>query len=132
MLVPSMGFLSDSADGDGVGDSGAVEHCRHDIDNVVELMTPSTGGADTGRPVHDEAVAGAAEVRGHLLGPLVRRIQRQRPTHRGDGVRVGAADLIDLGEHGLGVVDWMPCPSRCSTVVPSIPPSPEAPLSPRR
>ena len=88
-----------------MGDTRAIKHCRHQIDDVMELLTPSTGVGYAGWPVHDEAVAGAAEVRGHLLGPLARGIERQRPSHRGDGIRSGVADLIDHGEHGLGVVD---------------------------
>ena len=38
------------------------------------------------------AVAGATEVRGHLLGPLVRRVHRQRPADGVDRVGRGIAD----------------------------------------
>jgi len=36
-------------------------------------------------PVHDRSVAGAASMRGHLLGPLIRRAQCVRPA---DGIVV--------------------------------------------
>ena len=57
-----------------------------------------------GRPVHHQAVAGAAEVRGDLLGPLVRRVHGQRPAHRVHGVGHRPADLVDPGVHVGDVV----------------------------
>ena len=47
-------------------------------------------------PVHDRAVARSAEVRCHLLGPLVGRVHRMRPAHRVVVVSVRAAEVIDL------------------------------------
>ena len=53
------------------------------------------------RPVDDGAVAGAAPVRRHLLGPLQRGVHRPRPA---DGVVVvgaGRAELVHLAHHEL-------------------------------
>ena len=49
------------------------------------------------RPVNDQAVAGAAEMRGDLLGPLEGRVRRPGPAHRNMRVRRRAADLVELG-----------------------------------
>ncbi len=53
-------------------------------------------------PVHDRAVAGAAPVRGDLLGPLVRRVHRVRPADRVVVVGLRRAELVDPLGHELG------------------------------
>ena len=53
-------------------------------------------------PVDDGAVAGAAPVRGDLLGPLERSVHGPRPTHRVVVVRAGRSELVHLAEHELG------------------------------
>ena len=55
---------------------------RGDIDDVGELRAQAAGLVDPVRPVHDRPVAGAAPVRGHLLGPLERGVHRPGPTDR--------------------------------------------------
>ena len=54
------------------------------------------------RPVDDRAVAGAAPVRGDLLGPLVRRVHRVRPADRVVVVGLGRAEHVDPRGHELG------------------------------
>ena len=75
-------LLPDPSDVLGLRDPGRVEHGGQDIDDVVELVPDLPERPDPCGPVHDEAVAGAAEVRGDLLGPLVRRVHRKRPADR--------------------------------------------------
>ena len=50
-------------------------------DDVGELGALLALGLNALGPVHDGAVARAAEVRGDLLGPLVRRVHGVRPAH---------------------------------------------------
>ena len=66
---------------------------------VVPLSVKAVG------PVHDGSVAGAAPVRGNLLGPLIRRAHRVRPSHRVVVVGVRGAEVIDLGQQELGRLD---------------------------
>ncbi len=51
--------------------------------------------------MHDGAVAGAAEVRRHLLGPLVRRVHRVRPANRVVVVRLRSTELGQMLDHEL-------------------------------
>ena len=57
-------------------------------------------GLDAVRPVDDRAVAGAAPVRGDLLGPLVGRVHRVRPADRVVVVGLGPAEVVDLATSG--------------------------------
>ena len=60
-------------------------------------MADAAGVLDPRRPGHGHAVAGAAEVRGHLLGPLIRRVPGPGPAHRVVRVGlVGAPDVVEL------------------------------------
>ena len=76
------GGLGDPVHGGGLGQAGGLQDGRRDVDDVGELLADLASGGDPGGPVHDGAVAGAAPVRGHLLGPLVRGAHRVRPAHR--------------------------------------------------
>ena len=60
---------------------------------------------EAGGPVHDRAVARPAEVRGDLLGPLVRRVHRVRPADRVVVVGVRAAELVEPLDHELRRLD---------------------------
>src|SRR5262245_56023890 len=55
---------------------------RHDVDHVYELTPQPTLVLDTRRPGDDHRIARAAEMAGHLLGPLERSIHRVRPAGR--------------------------------------------------
>ena len=67
------------------------------------LVRPASAIPDAGRPGDDHRVARAAEVAGHLLGPLERRIHRVRPGGREVVVVLRAAELVD----NLQIVkDW--------------------------
>ena len=57
------------------------------------------------RPVHDRAVARAAPVRRHLLGPLVGRVHRVRPADRVVVVGIRPAEEVDLRREELGRFD---------------------------
>ena len=54
------------------------------------------------RPVDDGPVAGAAEVGGHLLGPLVGGVHGVGPAHRVVVVGLGRPELVDALGHELG------------------------------
>ena len=81
---------------------GGFEDRRRDVDHVVELAANLPLRLDALRPVHDRAVARAAPVRRHLLGPLVGRVHRVRPADRIVVVGVRAAEQVDLGREELG------------------------------
>ena len=79
-----------------LGEAGCLEHRRREVDDVAELMALAALLRDAFRPVHDRAVARAAPVRGHLLGPLVGRVHRPRPAYCVVTVRSLAAELVEL------------------------------------
>ena len=89
----------------GRGQSGRLQDGRRDVDDVVELVAGLALVRQAVGPVHDRAVAGAAPVRGHLLGPLVRRAQRVRPADRVVVVGLRGAEVVDLGQQELGGLD---------------------------
>ena len=61
-----------------------------------------SAGLDALRPGHDHRVACAAEVAGHLLAPLERRVHRPGPAHR---VQVGRLPGAEIGQAGMGSTD---------------------------
>ena len=75
--------------------------CRH-VDDVVELVSHFALGAEPVRPVDDGAVAGAAEVRRHLLRPLVGGAHGVGPAHGVVVVGLRRPELVDVGRHELG------------------------------
>ena len=87
--------------------AGRVEHRRRHVDHVAELRAHLAASGEAVGPVHDGAVACAAPVRGHLLGPLVGRVHRVRPADRVVVVGLGGAELVDSLGHELGRLD--PC-----------------------
>ncbi|CAB4713163.1 unannotated protein [freshwater metagenome] len=96
--------LRDAVDRGGVRQSGDLEDRRGDVDDVVPLVPHRAGVGDAGRPVHDEAVAGAAVVGGDLLGPLVGRVHGQCPADVVVRVRRRPADVVELLEDAVGRV----------------------------
>ncbi len=62
---------------------------------MVELAALLAPRLDAPRPVHDRAVARAAPVRGHLLGPLVGRVHGVGPAHGVVVVGLRAAQFVD-------------------------------------
>ncbi len=85
-----------------LGQPSGLKQGGGDVDHVMELAAHLAFGGDASGPVHDQAVAGAAPVRGDLLSPLERRAHCMRPT---DGVvveRVGAAEVVQPREQVLG------------------------------
>ena len=93
--------LLDAVNGGRLGQPRCFEDRRCDVDHVVELLPYVALGLDPLRPVHDRPVPGSAPVRGDLLRPLVGRVHRMRPADRVVVVRLGAAELIDMGGHEL-------------------------------
>jgi len=73
-----------------------LEDRRRDIDHVTELRPDLALCLDALGPLHDRAVAGAAKVRRHLLGPLIGRIHRMRPAHGVMVVGFWTAEVVDL------------------------------------
>ena len=94
--------LLDAVDDRRMRQPGGLEDRRGDVDDVMELAADLALGLDAVGPVHDRAVAGAAPVRRHLLGPLVGRVHRVGPAHRVVVVGVGPAEVVDLRRQELG------------------------------
>src|SRR5438552_18110048 len=65
---------------------------------MMELRADATLVLDARGPGDDQAVAGAAEVRGNLFGPLERRVHRMRPTDRVVIERRWATELIHAAQ----------------------------------
>ena len=88
--------LLDAIDERRLGQPGCFEHGGSNIDQVMELAPNLAAGLEAIRPVHDRAVAGATEMRRHLLRPLVRRVHRVGPSDGVVVIRIGAAELVDV------------------------------------
>ena len=101
MLTPSIGVCCTPLTNSGCGQARRLEDRRRDVDHVMELRADLALRLDALGPVHDRAVAGAAEVRSDLLGPLVRRVHRVRPAHRVVVVGLGAAELVERARQEL-------------------------------
>lgn len=85
--------LLDPVDRLGEGDACHVEERRQDVVDVMPLVSHLAARPDARGPVHDQPVARAAVVGGHLLGPLVRRVHRDRPARGVVRVGVRPAEL---------------------------------------
>jgi hypothetical protein len=80
-------------------DVGGLEDRRRDVDDVVELMADAAGVLDHLRPGDCHSLPGAAEMRGDLLGPAKRCVERPGPAHR--HMRVGLVrtpDIVEISE----------------------------------
>ena len=80
-------------------DAGRFENGWNHINNVMPLVTDFALGLNTGRPMHDGALAGSTIVRRHLFEVAEGRIESDRPA--GGHVRIGlvAAPFVNmLGE----------------------------------
>ncbi len=96
MLTPSIGFCCDAVDERRLRQAGDLEHVGATSITWWNWLRISPLASMPLRPVDDRAVAGAAEVRGDLLGPLVRRVHRVRPADRVVVVGLRPAELVDL------------------------------------
>ena len=98
-LVPSIGALLLTADPIGRFHADQVEHRRHHVDRVRELVPQPTGVAgEARRPAHDARIGDAALV--HLaLPPLERCVAGHRPAPRIVVVQRGTAELVDALAH---------------------------------
>ena len=101
--------LLDAVDDRRMRQPGGFEDRRRDVDHVMELAADLALGLDAVRPVHDRAVARAAPVRRHLLGPLVGRVHRVRPADRVVVVGFGPAEVVDLASSGTRASRAVPC-----------------------
>ena len=85
-------------------DTGGGENRRGDVIDVGELFPQTAFVLDPPGPGDHQRVAGAAQVRGHLLDPLKGCGHGPGPAGRVLGVGLGAADDIELGQlhlHGF-------------------------------
>ena len=92
-------LLRDAVDHVRRADARGLEDRRHDVDHVVELIADAALVGDHLRPRDRHALARAAEVRGDLLRPGERRVERPRPGYC--HVRVSllrAPDLVEVFE----------------------------------
>src|ERR1700729_1295572 len=78
--------------------------CWSDIHEVVPLAANFPQCLNPGRPAYKEAGTGAAEMTGHLFGPLKWAIQRPSPAHRKVILMQGAPNFVDRLEHRLHIV----------------------------
>ena len=79
----------------GLGDAGELEDGGSHVDDVGELGAQAARLFDVIRPMHDQRVAGPAEVRTHLLAPLERCVPRPRPRRRVVRVHDRGAPLVE-------------------------------------
>ena len=96
------GRLLDAVHHGRLGQPGRFEDRGRHVDHMRELGAQAAALLDPVGPVHDGAVAGAAPVRGHLLGPLERGVHRPRPPDCIVVVGAGRAELVHLGHHEPG------------------------------
>ena len=99
---PVEGHLLDAVDEGRGGDAGGVQDGGGDVGHVVELGAGLGPGREPGGPVGHHPVAGAPEVGGHLLGPLVRGAGGVGPAHRIVVVGRRRPELVDVGLQELG------------------------------
>ena len=102
MLVPSMGDCWTPLTMAGSGSPAASRMVGARSMTWVNCERSPPALVDLRRPVHDGAVAGAAPVRGHLLGPLEGGVHRPGPPDRVVVVGVRAAEVVHLADHELG------------------------------
>ena len=81
------------------------QHGGGHVDHVVELAADLALGLDALGPMEHHAVARAAEVAGHLLGPLEGRVARPGPADGEVGERRGVAPGVDVRHHLVGFAD---------------------------
>ena len=94
--------LLDAVYGERLGETGDFENGRRDVDDMMKLGADLSLTFDSLGPMHDGAVAGAAEVRGDLLGPLVGRVHGVCPSHRVVVVGLDPAELVQSLRQKLG------------------------------
>src|SRR5436190_10985090 len=75
-------LLLDAIDLLGGGDAGGLEQRRHDVNHVMELRANATKVLDMAGPGNCHALPSAPEMRGDLLGPFKRSVERPRPWNR--------------------------------------------------
>src|SRR5690348_14663339 len=72
---------------------------------MMKLRADFALGLNAIWPMHNCPVAGAAPMRRHLLGPLVRSAESMRPIHRVVIVGFRSAELVDFADEKLGCFD---------------------------
>ena len=97
-----VGALQDPVDDRRRRYARGLQHGGRQVDDMGELIAYAAFVVDPVGPVHDGAVAGAAPMRGHLLGPLIGRVHRPRPADRVVAVGAFAAELVELGHQEFG------------------------------
>ena len=97
------GALRGTVDDSRLRQTGRLEDGRHHVDHVMPLAAQLTLALDAIRPMHDQGVAGAAVVGGHLLGPGEGRVEADRPAGR--HVRIGGrvAPRVVVLQHEVDV-----------------------------
>ena len=80
-----------------------LENRRHEIDHMMELRPQTTSG-DPRRPLDRHRVARPTEMRGHLLHPLERRVQRPGPPHVEMVLASRRAEIVHVGEQPLRIL----------------------------
>src|ERR1022692_1115276 len=77
--------------------AGCFQDGRYDVDHVGELVTDAALVGNVTRPRNRHSLAYAAEMRGNLLGPRERRVERPGPGHRHVGIRhVRSPHIIEI------------------------------------
>ena len=100
------GHLFDTADDRGHRQVRRRQDGRDDVGDMGELRTQPTGVLDARRPRHHHRGAGAAQMRGDLLVPLIGRVHRMRPAVGEVVLEPPAAEVVDVLDHEVfAVVD---------------------------
>src|SRR5262249_22671281 len=90
-------LLHNAVDHDRLRETGSLKDRRYDVDVMMELIADASGILESGRQGHGHAIAGAAKMGGHLLGPLEGSTPRPGPAHRIVRIRlVRAPDVVEL------------------------------------
>ena len=97
--------LLHAVDADRLGQPRHLQDRGGQVDHVMELLAQLAAGPEAVRPVGDHPVAGAAEVGGHLLGPLVRSVHRMGPADRVVVVGVRPAEVVQPRGQELRCLD---------------------------
>ena len=77
---------------------GSLQDRGHHVGHVVELSAEPAGVSDPLRPRDGQPVAGAAQVRGHLLHPLEGCILRPGPSHVVMALAGGGPEVVHVLE----------------------------------
>ncbi len=100
-------LLNRAVNAGGFGQAGCLQDRRRNINHVGELAANLALALDGIGPVDHHAVAGAAEIRGYLLGPLEGRVKGDGPARGHMGESVLATPLVKARQQILNLLNHL-------------------------